>query len=118
MAVKKYRVVFHIDESSKGRADQVFRNIENLLDDLGENNVEVELVANGGGVKALINDPDSDAEQANHLAARGVLLAACANSLIYLEIARETLLASVVVVSSGVGELVKKQMDGWAYIRP
>ena len=116
--MKKYFVVFHLDESSKGRADQVFRNIENLLDDLGENNVEVELVANGGGVKALINDPDSHAEQANHLAARGVLLTACANSLSQLEITRDALLEPVSIVPSGVGELVKKQMDGWAYIRP
>ena len=57
--MNKYRVVFHLDEPSKGRAGQVFRNIENLLDDLGENNVEVELVANGGGVKTLlVNGPD------------------------------------------------------------
>jgi intracellular sulfur oxidation DsrE/DsrF family protein len=118
MTVKKYRVVFHLDESSKGRTDQVFRNIENLLDDLGEKNVEVELVANGGGVKALINGPDSHAEQATQLVARGVLLAACANSLNQLEITRETLFASVEIVPSGVGELVKKQVDGWAYIRP
>ncbi len=50
----KYRVVFHLDEPSKGRADRVFRNIENPLDDLGENNVEVELVANGGGVNVIL----------------------------------------------------------------
>ena len=40
MTVNKYRVVFHLDEPSKGRAGQVFRNIENLLDDLGENNAD------------------------------------------------------------------------------
>ena len=38
--MNKYRVVFHLDEPSKGRADHVFRNIENLLDDLGENNAD------------------------------------------------------------------------------
>lgn len=117
-AIKKYRVVFHLDEPSKGRADQVFRNIENLLADLGENNVEVELVANGGGIKALVKSPNSYAEQIDPLAAMGVRFIACAHSLSQLEIARDTLLESVEVVSSGVGELVKKQMEGWAYIRP
>lgn len=116
--MNKYRVVFHLDEPSKDRADQVFRNIENLLADLGENNVEVELVANGGGVKALVKGPDSHAEQIERLAAKGVRFAACAYSLRQLEIARDTLLESVEVVSSGVGELVKKQVEGWAYIRP
>jgi len=32
----------------------VFRNIENPLHDLGENNAEVELVANGGGVNVIL----------------------------------------------------------------
>lgn len=50
----KCRVVFHLDEPRNDRADRVFRNIENPLDDLGENNVEVELVANGGGVNVIL----------------------------------------------------------------
>ena len=116
--MNKYRVVFHLDEPSKGRADQVFRNIENLLADLGENNVEVELVANGGGVEALVKGPDSHAEQVEKLAAKGVRFAACAHSLSLLGIAKESLLESVDVVSAGIGELVKKQAEGWAYIRP
>ena len=78
--MNKYRVVFHLDEPSNGRVDQVFRNIENLLDDLGENNVEVELVANGGGVDVLVKGPDSHVKQVGRLAARGVLFAACAQS--------------------------------------
>jgi intracellular sulfur oxidation DsrE/DsrF family protein len=110
--MNKYRVVFHLDEPSKGRADRVLKNIENLLDDLGENNVEVELVANGGGVKALVKGLDSHVEQVGRLAARGVLFAACAHSLSQLGIAKDTLLESVEVVSSGVGKLVKKQVEG------
>lgn len=42
--MNNYRVLFHLDEPSKGRGEQVLRNIENLLDDLGEENVRVELV--------------------------------------------------------------------------
>jgi len=116
--MNKYHVVFHLDEPSKGRADQVFGNIENLLADLGENNVEVELVANGGGIRALVKGPDSHAEQIELLIAKRVRFVACAHSLSQLEITRDTLLELVEVVSSGVGELVKKQADGWAYIRP
>ena len=116
--MNKYRVVFHIDEPSKGRADQVFMNIENLLGDLGESNVEVELVANGGGVKALIKGPESHADQVEMLTNKGVRFVACAHSLSILGITKEALLESVDVVSAGVGELVKKQIQGWAYIRP
>ena len=114
----KYRVVFHLDEPSKGRAKQVLKNIENLIDDLGENNVEIELVANGGGVKALVKGPESHAEQVEKLTGKGVRFVACAHSLSMLEIDKDSLFEGVTVVSAGVGELVKRQADGWAYIRP
>jgi len=114
----KYRVVFHLDEPGKGRANQVLRNIENLIDDLGENNVEIELVANGGGVKALVKGPESHAEQVEKLMVKGVHFVACAHSLSALGIDKGSLLEGITVVSAGVGELVKKQAEGWAYIRP
>ncbi len=114
----RYHVLFHLDEPSKGRADQVFRNIENLLADFGDGEIEVELVANGGGVKALAQGSDANPEQVAALAAKGVRLVACAHSLSGLGIAREQLFPGVEIVPAGVGELVRKQADGWAYIRP
>jgi intracellular sulfur oxidation DsrE/DsrF family protein len=93
-------------------------NTENLLAALGENNVEVELVANGGGVKALVKHPDSLAEQIEPLVAKGVRFVARAHSLSMLGIAGESLLESVDIVSAGAGELVKKQAEGCVYIRP
>lgn len=116
--MKHYKVIFHIDEPAKGRADQVLANISNLLDDMGENNVEVELLANGGGVRALVKGPESQADQIDTLARKGVRFVACQNSLDHLNIPRAELLDLVEVVPAGVSELVKKQIDGWAYIRP
>jgi uncharacterized protein len=116
--VKEYRVLFHLDEPSKGRAEQVLRNIENLLAELGDENVQVELVANGGGVKALVKDPDMFDELIEKLAARGIHFVACAHSLDALGINRESLLDPVQIVPAGVAELVRKQAEGWAYIRP
>jgi intracellular sulfur oxidation DsrE/DsrF family protein len=110
--------LFHLDKPRRDRADQVFKKIANLLAELGENSVDVELVANGGGVKALVNGHDSHADQVDQLAANGVCYSACAYSLSTPGIAKESLLESVDVVSAGVAELVKKQAAGWAYLRP
>ena len=114
----KYKVVFHIDEPSKGRADQVLMNITNLLNDLGDDNLAVELLANGGGVRALTKESDGQAEQVASLAKRGVRFVACAHSLEHLNMQPAELLDLVEVVPAGVSELVKKQAEGWAYIRP
>ena len=114
----KYKAIFHLDEPSKGRADQVVGNITNLLNDLGDENVEVELLANGGGVRALTNGPEGQADPVELLAKRGVRFVACQNSLEHLNMGQDDLLDLVEVVPAGVSELVKKQAEGWAYIRP
>ena len=114
----KYKAIFHLDEPSKGRADQVLMNINNLLNDLGDRNVEVELLANGGGVRALTKGPEGQVDQMELLSKRGVRFVACQNSLEHLNLSREDLLNMVEVVTAGISELVKKQVEGWAYIRP
>jgi intracellular sulfur oxidation DsrE/DsrF family protein len=43
--------------------------------------------------------------------------AACNNSLINRKIDKSALLPFVTVVPSGVAELVKKQAEGWQYLR-
>jgi intracellular sulfur oxidation DsrE/DsrF family protein len=114
--MEKHRVVFHIDEYNKGNL--VLMNIENLLADIGERNVEVELLANAEGIAVLFKTPDLHGEQVARLAARGVRFAACANTLRQMGLTKDVLFDHVQIVPSGVGELVKKQTLGWAYIRP
>lgn len=114
----QYKVVFHIDEPSKGRGEQVLSNITNLLNDMGDEAVEVELLANGGGVRTLAKESDGLAGQVEALSKRGVRFVACQNSLDHLNMQRSDLMDLVEVVPAGVTELVKKQAEGWAYIRP
>lgn len=116
--MKTYRVVFHIDEGSIARANMVFHNIQNLIDDLGADSVEVALVANGEGVRALLRSPNVHQRQVKKLAEQGVQLLACANSLRFLGLDSDDMLEPVEVIPAGVSELTKKQSKGWAYIRP
>ena len=93
-------------------------NIDNLLADLGEGNVQVELVVNGEGIIALLRVPGQNASKVERLTARGVRFLACANSLRGMDASPQALLAGVEVVPSGVGHLVRRQAEGWAYLRP
>ena len=114
----KYRVLFHLDEGAKGRVDLVLHNIENLITDLGQENVEVELVSNSEGVTALLKTPDLHGAMVERLAAKGVRFTACENSLRQFHLAKDALLEHVEAVPSGVGELARKEAEGWSYIRP
>lgn len=114
----KYKVVFHLDEGAKGRANLVLNNIENLIADLGQDNVEVELVSNAEGVTAFLKVPNLIGAKVERLAAKGVRFTVCDNSLRQLGLTKDELLEQAEIVPAGVGELARKQSEGWAYIRP
>ena len=113
----KYRVLFHIDESVQSKWAMVLRNIENLLEDIGEN-LEVKLVANAEGIALLYKMPNPFHEKIAQLAEKGVRFAVCANSLRQQNLTEDFLLDLAEIVPSGVGEIVRRQSEGWAYIKP
>ena len=112
----KYKVLFHIDEQVK--AGLALNNISNLIVDIGGENLEIELVANSNAAKLLIRSTNEFAPRLKELAEKQVVFCACANSMRDLGIQKDELLDFVTVVSSGVGEIIKKQAADWVYIRP
>ena len=116
--MKEYKVVFHLDEDTAGRLNKALNNIRILLIDLGEENVDIEVVANGTAVNALRKSNEGQGHKLATLAKKGVTFAVCGNSMKHLEIQQSDLMEYATVVDSGIGELVKKQAQGWAYIRP
>lgn len=116
--MKLYQVVFHLDEPIEIKARGVLTNIDNLLNDMGDDAVQVELLANGAGVQVYLRNPGIFQEQIDRLKGRGVRFVACNNSLRALDIQLKDLMDSVEIVPAGVTELVMKQSEGWAYIKP
>lgn len=112
---KKYKVVFHTDYQA--RIDLGLENVENLLADLGES-VEIELVANFEAITLLSKAANKYEAKISELAAKGVIFAACANAMRAHNLSKDDMLEVAIVVPSAVGELIKKQDQGWAYIRP
>ena len=113
-----YQVIFHLDEDDSAKVNLVINNIFNLLEDLGRDNVLIELLVNGPAVKAFQKNSQNIAERVRQLADQGVTFALCNNSLKMFGFRAEDMLEQVIIVPAGVGELVKKQSEGWAYIRP
>src|SRR5665647_1995485 len=110
----KYKVVFHIDYIA--RIDLGLENIENLLVDLGESNVEVELVANFEAITLLAKTSNKYETKIAEFAEKGVIFAACANAMRAHNLTKNDMLEVAIIVPSAVGELIKKQAQSWAYI--
>ena len=58
------------------------------------------------------------AVEIKRLAADGVAIVACNNALNGFEIDPAKLIDCVKVVPAGIAELIAKQEEGWAYVRP
>lgn len=116
--MKKLKVVFHINDTN--RWPILLSNIKNLVKDLGEDNISIKVIANGMAVLAYIPEPDNERILRNvkELSEIHVTFMACRNSLTGNNIDEKTLPSVIEIVPAGVTELVKKQAEGFGYIKP
>jgi len=115
---KKYQVIFHLDDFDEKLITLALNNIVNLMDDMRYEELEVELLVNGPAIQAFRKDNQLVAERVRQLAARGVNVMLCRNAIHLYEIPEEELVEERQIVPAGVSELVRRQAEGWAYIRP
>ena len=116
-AAKKTRVVVQVSEADPARWNLALNNVKNLQDDLGAGNVEIEVVAYGPGIGMLKLDAVSNSRVSDAIKA-GVQVAACENTMRNQKLARADMHPNVSYVPAGVTEIVQRQRDGWAYLRP
>lgn len=117
--MEKYKVIFHINESNKWNA--LLANVNNLIKDLGQSNVIIEVVANGMAVADYVRGEekqDNFIDKINDAANLGVKFTACRNSLLGNKIDENLIPGFITVVPAAVTELVRRQFEGYAYIKP
>ncbi len=118
------KVLVHLSSADEAAALNTLGNLEQMLAEYRSKGepVLVEVIANGGGVKLLGPDTPAIAERIAHLSASydNLSFAACRNTIEQLQLtegARIQLLPEVKLIDSGVVEVIRRQRDGWAYIR-
>ncbi|GAV21873.1 DsrE family protein [Carboxydothermus pertinax] len=122
--MSRLKLLFHVNESDKWQ--RAFVNITNFLNDVGQGNADIEVVANGEAVLSFKSSSDqlngttsgSLMGQMKKLSEMGVNFVACRNALKAQSIAEESLPNFVTVVPAGITEIAKKQTEGYAYIKP
>lgn len=112
--MEKMKVIFHIDEMEKWSLTLI--NVRNLLRD-SEEEVEIEVLANSSAVKGFTPDFEL-AHVITKQNAKGVKFSACKNALEACDLGKNDILEFVRVVPNSMVELIQKQREGFAYIRP
>ena len=114
---QRNRVVIQVSDADPAKWNLALNNAKNIQTDLGASNVDVEIVAYGPGIGMLKMD-SAVGGRVDEATAAGVKVVACENTMKGQKLVRADMLNSVSYVAAGVVELMARQQQGWAYIRP
>jgi uncharacterized protein len=114
---QRNRVVIQVSDADPGKWNLALNNARNLQADLGAGNVDVEIVAYGPGIGMLKLD-SLVANRIGEAGAAGVKVVACEITMKGQKLNRVDMLDGIGYVPAGVVELMSRQQQGWAYIRP
>jgi intracellular sulfur oxidation DsrE/DsrF family protein len=130
----KQKVVYHVNYDDPGAQAAALRNIQNHINAVGKENLDLKVVMHGGGLSLLLT-PDTLANtKMKHgnateviqakiagLKDQGVGFQVCGNTLKGKQIDYQRDLYDVDdedIVPSGVAEVARLQLLGYAYIKP
>lgn len=116
-AAKPMRVVMQISENQPAVWNLALNNIRNVQKELGAKNIEVEVVAYGPGL-GMLRDDATVANRVQEALATGVRFVACRNTMENQKITEAQMLPGISYAKAGVIEIITKQMEGYAYLRP
>jgi intracellular sulfur oxidation DsrE/DsrF family protein len=117
VAADKSKMVIQVSDNDPAKWNLTLNNIKNVQKDLGKDNVELELVAYGPGINML----KAESEVANRIedaVDSGVQVVACENTMRGQKLTKADMNAKIGYVPAGVVEILRRQEQGYAYLRP
>lgn len=113
-----YNAIYQLDTANKAVMGKTLRNIKNVLNDPRlKGKLTIELIAYAGGTNIYFKGNEFG-KQLKELKDKGVILAQCNNTLHERHIKLSQLYPFISVVPSGNGELIIREAEGWAVVKP
>jgi intracellular sulfur oxidation DsrE/DsrF family protein len=113
----KQKVVFQVSDADPAKWNLALNNARNVQAELGKDKVQIEIVAYGPGLGMLKAD-SKVAERLSQAMDESVGLIACENTMHNTKTTKEDMYNGISYTPAGVTHLMKRQKEGWAYIRP
>jgi len=111
------KVVIQVSDFESSNWYLALNNAKNVQQELGRDKAEVEIVVYGPGIGMLKADSVA-ANRVTDAVRAGVKIIACQNTMKAQKISQADMHPEIGYVSAGVVEIMKRQSEGWAYIRP
>jgi uncharacterized protein len=116
-AADKEKMVIQVSDNDSGKWNLALNNAKNIQKDLGKANVELEIVAFGPGI-GMLKAESEVGNRVGEAVEAGIKVVACENTMRNQKLTRDDMLGSIGYVPAGVVEIMRKQQQGFAYLRP
>ena len=111
----KHRVVMQFSDNDSISMASVLGQVKNIRTDLPD--AEIEVVCHGPGLDLLISKTTKVPVLIKDWKSKGVVFAACGNTMRRRGIRKEDLIGEATPIPSAMVELILKQEEGWSYVK-
>ncbi len=111
------KIVISLHERDFSRVNEVLYNVVNIQKAYGQDSVQLEVVAYGPGIWAVLKDSPVRA-RIESLQKYGIVFVACGNTLDTIKRPKSDLIEGVKWVQSGLVEIIERRLAGWVDIAP
>ena len=115
VSTKAHKVVIQLTNSDTLVHKMVIRQINNLL--TAAPNAQIEVVCHSSGIEMLTAAKTKVGKGITELKAKGVVFAACENTLRERKIEKSEIVSDAIFVPAGILEVIMKQEDGYSYLK-
>ena len=112
---KKLKVVWDLSDGDTTTSAGVFRQINNALVQVPD--LQIEVVFHGPAIYMLVKDTSVFISRIKLAKGKGVVLSVCNNSMKRFKIDPSQLVEESAIIPSAIVELVRKQSEGWSYLK-
>lgn len=113
----KQRLVVQMSDAEPAKWNLALNNIKNVQDDLGAANTDIVLVTYGPGIGMTRFDAPTAGRITEALKA-GVKVLVCENTMTNQRLNKADMHPEVGYVKAGASEIMRRQQQGYAYLRP
>ncbi|MEW5890276.1 MAG: DsrE family protein [Pseudomonadota bacterium] len=113
----RHRVVIQVSDGDPKKWQLALNNARNVQTELGQDQVDIEIVAYGPGIGMLKADSEA-AARVEEAVGSGMRVVACENTMTNQKLSRSDMNPFIGYVRAGVVEIMEKQRQGYAYLRP
>jgi intracellular sulfur oxidation DsrE/DsrF family protein len=111
------KVVIQVSDFESSNWYLALNNAKNVQQELGRDKSEIEIVVYGPGIGMLKADSVTS-NRVTEAVRAGIKVVACQNTMKAQKISQADMHPDIGYVTAGVVEIMKRQSEGWAYVRP